>query len=200
MSCRMMSVLAFLLSFGALGAHAQAPQASEIALSNVPHPSGIEWGRAEGVVDASPTDVLAVVYDYSQYAGVFPYFEKSRVLSQRGSDAIVYLEAKILYGASTLWGQVRMTSSSPSPSKRIVEARMMKGKGNIGQLLARWEVTAIEGGQRTHVAFQLLVDPDLPMPDSVVSSEMKKGAGSAFKALRKRVAQRVYASRANTRM
>jgi hypothetical protein len=50
------------------------------------------------------------------------------------------------------------------------------------------------------VAFQLLVDPDLPMPDMVVSSEMKKGAGQAFRALRNRVAQRVYASRANNAM
>ena len=173
-----------------------------IELANVPHPDqGVQWGRAEGVVDARPDDVLTIIHDYAQYAGMFPYFEKSRVLSQRGTDAIVYLEAKVLHGAATLWGQVRMRASSPSPRTHVVEARMMKGKGNIGQLLARWEVTPVEGEQRCFVVFQLLVDPDLPMPDMVISSEMKKGAGQAFRALRKRVAQRAsYASRSNSAM
>jgi hypothetical protein len=40
------------------------------------------------------------------------------------------------------------------------------------------------------VVFQLLVDPDFPMPDMVISNEMKKGAGQAFRALRKRAAER----------
>jgi ribosome-associated toxin RatA of RatAB toxin-antitoxin module len=175
--------------------------AGTIDLSNVPHPEqGVQWGRSEGVLDASPNDVLAILHDYGQYAGIFPYFEKSRVLSQRGSDAIVYLEAKVLHGAATLWSQVRITARSPTPETRVIEARMMKGKGNIGQLLARWEVTGVDGGQKSFVTFQFLVDPDLPMPDMVVSGEMKKGAGQAFRALRTRVAQRVYASRSNNAM
>jgi ribosome-associated toxin RatA of RatAB toxin-antitoxin module len=210
MSCRAVSVLAFILSLGVSVASAQAPASpldaraealkGQVELTNLPHPNGIEWGRAEGVIDAAPNDVLAILNDYSAYAGVFPYFEKSKVLSQRGSDALVYLEAKVLYGASTLWSQVKITARSPTPATRVIEVKMMKGKGNIGNLLARFEVTPIDGGQKTFVAFQFLVDPDLPMPDSVVSSEMKKGAGSAFRALRKKVAQRVYASRSNHAM
>jgi ribosome-associated toxin RatA of RatAB toxin-antitoxin module len=212
MGHRALMLLACLFLATSVPVAAQAQSASDleararalgttIDLANVPHPDqGVEWGRAEGVVEASPADVLAIVYDYAQYAGIFPYFEKSRVLSQRGNDAIVYLEAKVLHGAATLWSQVRMTARSPTPNTRVIEARMMKGKGNIGQLLARWEVTPVDGGQKTFVRFQLLVDPDLPMPDLVISSEMKKGAGQAFRALRTRVAQRVYASRSNNRM
>ncbi len=185
---------------GDLDARAHA-LGTTIDLSNLPHPDqGVDWGRAEGVVDARPADVLAILSDYAQYAGIFPYFETSRVLSQRGSDAIVYLEAKVLNGAATLWSQVKITARSPTPQTRVVEAKMMKGKGNIGQLIARWEVTPVDGGQKTFVAFQLLVDPDLPMPDMVVSNEMKKGAGQAFRALRTRVKQRVYASRSTSSM
>jgi ribosome-associated toxin RatA of RatAB toxin-antitoxin module len=158
------------------------------------------------VIDAHPADVLAILHDYAQYAGLFPHFEKSRVLSQRGTDAIVYLEAKILHGAATLWGQVRMSStasgsSDPTAASHVVEAKMMKGKSNIAQLLARWELTPVDEGRRTKVAFQLLVDPDLPVPDVVVSSEMKNSAGRAFRALRQRASQRaVYAARPNTAM
>ncbi|MEY4510081.1 MAG: hypothetical protein RLZZ450_2203 [Pseudomonadota bacterium] len=185
--------------------HVSAPASGPIALANVPGPTGgVEWGRAEGVIDAHPADVLAILHDYAQYAGLFPHFEKSRVLSQRGTDAIVYLEAKVLHGAATLWGQVRMTSTesgAPDVATHVVEAKMMKGKSNIAQLLARWEVTPVDQGRRTKVAFQLLVDPDLPVPDVVVSGEMKNSAGRAFRALRQRASQRaVYAARPNTAM
>lgn len=160
-------------------------------LSNVREPdSGVEWGRAEGVIDARPDEVLAILSDYAQYAGLFPYFEKSKVLSQRGSDAIVYLEAKVLHGAATLWSQVRMKTTQSSGPAQIVEARMMRGKGNISQLLARWEVTPLAGGTRCYVAFQILVDPDLPLPDLAVNSELRHGAGKAMRALRNRVVQR----------
>jgi ribosome-associated toxin RatA of RatAB toxin-antitoxin module len=174
------------------GAAPAAKPSTSVSLANVPGPDGgVSWGRAEGVIDARPADVLAVLRDYGRYAGLFPYFEKSRVLSQRGSDAIVYLEARVLHGATTLWGQVRMTAAQSSPDLQVVEAKMMKGKGNMAQLLARWEVRPLDAGQRAKVAFQLLVDPDLPVPDMVVSNEMKNSAGMAFRALRKRVAQHV---------
>jgi ribosome-associated toxin RatA of RatAB toxin-antitoxin module len=174
-----------------------------ITLANLPGPTGgVEWGRADGVIDARPEQVLAILQDYAQYAGLFPHFEKSRVLSQRGTDALVYLEAKVLHGAATLWGQVRMSSvAGKTPESHVVEAKMMKGKGNIAQLLARWEIEPVDQGARTKVSFQLLVDPDLPVPDMVVSSEMKTSAGRAFRALQKRADQRnVYAARPNTAM
>ena len=177
-----------------------------VALANLPGPTGgVAWGRAEGVIDAHTDDVLAILHDYAQYAGLFPHFEKSRVLSQRGTDAIVYLEAKVLHGAATLWGQVRMSSThgnaSDGAATHVVEAKMMKGKSNIAQLLARWEIQALDQGLRTRVTFQLLVDPDLPVPDVVVSSEMKNSAGRAWRALQKRASQRaIYAARPNTAM
>jgi len=205
-----MLCLALLAANAGMGSVAAAQDAASrkasqlgetISMGNVSHPeSDVAWGRAEAVVDARSADVLAVLSDYSQYAGMFPYFEKSKVLSQRGGDAIVYLEAKVLHGAATLWSQVRM-SSKLSATTTIVEARMMKGKGNIGQLLARWEITPVAEGQRTLVSFQILVDPDLPIPDALVTDEMRKGAGQAMRALRKRVHQRSsFATRPNHAM
>lgn len=195
-----------LVASSSSGARADAPPvgkaAAAIALGNLPAPNGgVEWGRAVGTIDARVDDVLAVLHDYSRYSGLFPHFEESRVLSQRGTDAIVYLEAKILHGATTLWSQVRIASKSPSPGLHVVEAKMMKGKGNVDELIARWEVRPSADGQQCEVTFQLLVDPDLPVPDMLVSSEMKNSAGRAFRALRSRVAQHAsYAARPNRAM
>lgn len=179
------------LAEGASSQAAPLPGSSAIDIVNVPAPNGgVAWGRAEGILGARMEDVLAVLHDYPRYAGLFPYFEKSRVLSQRGDDAIVYLEAKILHGATTLWGQVRISSQTPTDQKHVVEAKLMKGKGNISQLVARWEVSPV-GNDRSRVVFQLLVDPDLPVPDMVISREMRNGAGQAFRALRRRIGERL---------
>jgi len=187
-------LLALAMSAAASSALADGPTtkpiSAAISLANVPSSDGgVDWGRAEGTIDARLEDVLAVLHDYARYAALFPHFEQSRVLSQRGTDAIVYLEAKILHGATTLWGQVRIGSRSPAPGSYVIEAKMMKGKGNISQLVARWQVQPSADGQSCRVVFDLLVDPDLPVPDVLVSSELKNSAGRAFRALRKRVAQ-----------
>ena len=168
---------------------AESPKA--INLTNVPGPDGgVAWGRAEGVVAARTERVLSVLQDYGHYVGLFPHFQKSKVLSKRGGDALVYLEAEILHGTATLWSQVRMRSRSPEPDHHVVEARKLagRGKGNVAALIARWEISPTEDKQSTHVVFSLLVDPALPVPDALVSYEMKRSAGKAFKALRKRVA------------
>lgn len=201
---RAASILVCVLAVSGLAsASARADEAPTFEVSNVPGPTGgVEYGRVEGVIEASTDEVLAILHDYSKYAGLFPYFQTSKVLSQRGSDAIVYLEAKVLHGAATLWGQVKMHGVAAEDGSEVIDVKMMKGKSNIGEFLARWEITPVDGGQRTKVAFQLLVDPDLPVPDSIVSSEMKKSVSKAFRALRQRADHEaaVYASRTPAQM
>jgi ribosome-associated toxin RatA of RatAB toxin-antitoxin module len=203
---RRVSALLFALFLGSAslsgGFVSSTARAEDYAITNVPGPTeGVEYGRVEGVLDASTEEVLAILHDYSKYAGLFPYFQTTKVLSQRGSDAIVYLEAKVLHGAATLWGQVRMKATPGQNGTEVIDVKMMKGKSNVAEFLARWEITPIDGGERTQVAFQLLVDPDLPVPNSIVSNEMKNSVGKAFRALRKRTVQQpVYASRSTSSM
>jgi hypothetical protein len=59
-------------------------------------------------------------------------------------------------------------------------------KGNVDVLQAVWEVTPLDDG-RTLVAFQIVVDPDLPLPTSLVNSENAKTARMTIRALRERV-------------
>ncbi|HEX5661005.1 MAG TPA: SRPBCC family protein [Polyangiales bacterium] len=188
---RRVSALLLSVFLGSASLSAASARAEDYAITNVPGPSdGVEYGRVEGVLDASTEEVLAILHDYSKYAGLFPYFQTTKVLSQRGGDAIVYLEAKVLHGAATLWGQVRMKATPGQDGTEVIDVKMMKGKANVTEFLARWEITPVDGGERTKVAFQLLVDPDLPVPNALVSNEMKNSVGKAFRALRKRTAER----------
>ena len=147
--------------------------------------SDIRAGEAEGVVDAPIDEVTAVVSDFANYAQFMPHFRQSRVLAQRGTRAMVYMEVGILHDAHRLWAQMRVSSSRDEDGHRVVDARMVEG--NMTAFQARWELTELADG-RTRARFRLMVDPDLPVPDAAVSAENLKFARKSIIALRHRVA------------
>ncbi len=162
---------------------------SSIVSTNTRSESRVQYGVAEAVVNAPMDKVLQVLGDYSNYHEFLPHFEQSRVLSRRNDDAMVYMEATILYGAASLWAQMRLSSSTPKEGERLIEGRMVQG--NMSTFHARWKVTNA-GENRTLVSFQLLVDVDMPVPASLVDEENRKAARSAMKALRRQVAHPRY--------
>jgi ribosome-associated toxin RatA of RatAB toxin-antitoxin module len=151
-------------------------------------PGGVRWGRAVGIVDAPLTDVLSVVENYAGYQTFMPHFKVSKVLSQRGSSALVYMQASLARNTMNLWAQMKVGPRPNEGETRIIEGKMVDG--NMDAMLARWEVTAIDAN-RTLVAFQLLMDPKLPLPDSFVSSENEIATKKTIKALRQVVAERI---------
>jgi ribosome-associated toxin RatA of RatAB toxin-antitoxin module len=144
--------------------------------------SGVEGGRAVGVVNAPFQRVLAAIRDYSSYHEFLPHFRESRVLSSRGSDAIVYLEARVIRETVTLWALMRIRALPSTGEAQVVEGRMLQG--NMGHFTARWELSPLDGGHRTLVTFELLVDPELPMPDAVFTAENVRSARRTIFALR----------------
>jgi ribosome-associated toxin RatA of RatAB toxin-antitoxin module len=151
-------------------------------------PDGVRWGRAVGIVDAPLADVLAVVENYAGYQSFMPHFKVSKVLSQRGTSALVYMQASIAKNTMNLWAQMKIAPKPNEGETRIIEGKMVDG--NMDAMLARWEVTPIDAN-RTLVAFQLLMDPKLPLPDSFVSTENATATKKTIKALRQVLAERL---------
>jgi ribosome-associated toxin RatA of RatAB toxin-antitoxin module len=147
--------------------------------------SNIAWGQAVIVVDRPVDDVLGIVRDYANYVTFMPNFTKSRVLAQRGSRAMVYMEVSVARGAITLWGQLALAERPNDGDTRVVEARLMEG--NVDAFQASFTLRPIDGGSRTEVDFRILVDPDIPLPSSVFSRENERAAGRTVRALRARV-------------
>ena len=158
--------------------------------STLPSQSSVEWGQAAAVVDAPAETVMRIVTDYARYQEFLPHFRRSRVLSRRGNNALVYMQASVIRNTTTLWAQMRVYQRRPRGRTQIVEGRMVEG--NMDQFAARWEVTPLADGQRTLVRFRILVDPDLPFPSSVFTSENVKAARKTMRALRERLAERRY--------
>jgi ribosome-associated toxin RatA of RatAB toxin-antitoxin module len=151
-----------------------------------PYPgTSTEWGRAVAIVDAPFDRVLGVVHDYAGYKDFLPNFETSRVLSKRGSSALIYAQVSVMHGTAKIWAELKITERPGSGATRTIEAKMMKG--NVDLLQAVWEVTPYDAN-RTLVSFQIIVDPDLPLPSSFVNAENMKTARKTIRALRERFA------------
>ncbi len=146
--------------------------------------NGVGSGSAITVVEAPLERVLAVVTDYSKYAEFMPHFTRSRVLSQRGNGALVYMQASAFGDTVTLWVNLRIREHPQSGDTRVIEGVMTDG--NVSAFRARWELTPIDGN-KTIVRFQLLINPDLPFPSSVLTDENVRNARRVVAAVRERV-------------
>lgn len=138
-------------------------------------------GRAQAIVNAPVDKVMSAIFDYGNYAQFLPHFRTSKVLSKRGSNAIVYMEAFFIKNTFKVWIQESFRERASQGSTRVVEGKMLKG--NVDRLDARWEVTPIDKN-RSLVVFQMLLDPDLPLPASIVSEQNTVAARRTIKALR----------------
>ena len=149
--------------------------------------SNISWGQAVIVLDQPIEEVLPIVLDYANYVQFMPNFTKSKVLAQRGTRAMVYMEVSVAKGALTLYGQLNLAERPENGDARVVEAKLLEG--NIDAFSASFTLTPVDGGARTEVDFKIYVDPDIPLPSSIFSRENERAAGRAVQALRARVSE-----------
>jgi ribosome-associated toxin RatA of RatAB toxin-antitoxin module len=147
--------------------------------------SNIAGGRAVIVVDKPLDEVLPVLLDYNNYVDFMPNFTRSKVLAQRGSRAMVYMEVSVARGMYTLYGQLNLKDREGESGTRVVEGRLIDG--NINAFNATFTLTPVKDGTATEIDFSIYVDPDLPLPSSVFSRENERAAGRAVRALRTRL-------------
>lgn len=182
--------IAFFAAISPVSAAADDPyENAEIFTAQLPEAgSSISWGQAVIVVDKPMDDVLPIVRDYANYVDFMPNFTKSKVLAQRGTRAMVYMEVSVARGAITLYGQLNLAERPGSGDARVVEARLLEG--NIDAFSARFTLTPVDGGTRTEIDFKIHVDPDIPLPSSVFSRENERAADRTVRALRERVSEK----------
>lgn len=149
--------------------------------------SNIASGRAVITVDKPVDEVLSVLLDYGNYVRFMPNFTKSRVLAQRGSKAMVYMEVSVAKGMYTLYGQLKLDEQAQDGQSRVVHGTLVDG--NINAFNASFTLTPVNDGAGTEIDFQIYVDPDLPLPSSVFSRENERAAGRTVRALRERIVE-----------
>ena len=140
-------------------------------------------GAARGNVDAPEDVVRGVVLDYKNYASFISRFEKSRVVGRSGDKTDVYLQVPILKGAAKVWAIVRFEPVKQVDGGEIVEGHMVNGKGNVKRLDATWRLKKLDD-TTTQVVLELLIVPDMPVPDSLVVPEVRFAAAKAVEGSR----------------
>jgi len=141
-------------------------------------------GAAKTVVLAPQSAVLTRVTDYSHYSGFIRAFESSRVVGRDGGKTDVYLRVKILKGAAKIWAIVRFDEPKSDGDVTTVSAHLVKG--NVKRLDAFWHLKKT-GNARTELVLELLIIPDLPVPEALVVPEVRDAAGTAVTGVRDEV-------------
>ena len=154
----------------------------EVSRFNVKTPyADMNAGAARVNVDAPEELVRSVVLDYKNYANFMARFEKSQVVGRSGDKTDVYLQVPILKGAAKVWAVVRF-----EPIKQVDGGEVLVGhmvKGNVKRLDATWRLKKLDDTS-TQVALELLIVPDLPVPDSLVVPEVRFAAAKAVEGSR----------------
>jgi ribosome-associated toxin RatA of RatAB toxin-antitoxin module len=115
---------------------------------------------------------------------VLPGFQKSRVLAQTPQGTDVYLQVPILHGAATLWAVTRFTSPTREGNGERVEGKR-NGPANLDDLRATWHFYPVDD-EHTILKLELLLVPRLPLPDSLITSQLAESADDAVRACRDR--------------
>jgi hypothetical protein len=150
-------------------------------------PAGLpdRYGRAQILVNAPIGIVHRIVLDYGHYkeftAGKF---HTSRVIGKSPAGTEVYFQLSVLDGMITLWQVFRFQELKPlARGWAIVEGWYVKG--NIGRGNAAWTLHAVDDN-RTVVTFDLLILPNVPLPQTLLDDGLRNAAGEAVEAVRDR--------------
>ena len=138
-------------------------------------------GAARVNVDAPVDLVRQVVLDYKNYQYFMTRFEKSFVVGRTGDKTDVYLRVPILKGAAKVWAIVRFEPVKLQNGTEVVVGHMIKG--NVKRLDATWRLKKIDD-LTTQVVLELLIVPDMPVPDSLVVPEVRFAAAKAVEGSR----------------
>ncbi|HEX6275321.1 MAG TPA: SRPBCC family protein [Polyangiaceae bacterium] len=143
--------------------------------------SSVDAGAARVLVQAPAATARSVVTDYAKYSQIITRFKSARVVGHSGDKTDVYLEVPILNGAAKIWAIVRFAPPETRGNQQIVRGRLVKG--NVKRLDATWRIETLDE-KKTVLSLELLMVPDLPAPNSMISGELKKAAGKAVNAAR----------------
>ncbi len=143
--------------------------------------SAIDTGGAAIYVNAPIATVRKIVQSYGDYAKMIQPFKASRVLSKKNGVSEVYLEVPVAHGAATVWAVARIGKPVKDGDGEKIVAEYTRG--NVDDFRAVWRLRAVDA-EHTIVRLEVLVDPKLPLPSSMITPELRYAADKAVTAVR----------------
>jgi len=138
--------------------------------------AGLNAGAAKTIVNAPEQVVRGVVTDFGRYDTFISRFRAAKIVGRVGDKTDVYLQVPIMKGTVKIWGVVRFDPPKPSGNDQVITGKLVQG--NVKRLDAVWRIRKVSAEQ-TELRLELLIVPQLPLPDSMVLPELRNAAAKA---------------------
>jgi len=185
------AALAPLLAVFCCGAAALA--ADDIKTWIEPVRAGAPTYCAEGVVDAPPAAVWALVSRCADYVKNMPSISASKELSREGDEqtkftTVCEVAADIPFPFSDLVSVSRATLTVDAKSGSYTrEWTLIRGDYEVND--GSWRLVPVDGGAKTKVTYRIHVKPKLALPDSMIRKTQETRLPQVIQYLRDRTAQ-----------
>lgn len=149
-----------------------------------PFAGGLERGKAIGVFDATPEEVFRVASDYAKWKDYLPRVRGSRVISYTPSQALVEMVADLPWpaGRSEVWARY---TEEKLPGQ-IYRIRFDMVRGSMKKYLGSIYIEPWSPGKAA-LTYQLVAEPGIFAPDSLVNRSVRRTAIGFVNALRQRI-------------
>ncbi|MCC6557634.1 MAG: hypothetical protein IT372_32170 [Polyangiaceae bacterium] len=154
--------------------------------------SPIDTGGAAILVNAPIAEVRKVVTSYGSYQKFLRPFDQSKVLSKRKGVSEVYLQVPILHGAMRIWTVAELSAPVKKGDEEVIVGRFKRG--NVADFRSVWRLRAVDA-DHTVLKLEILVDPNIPVPSSLVTKQLRIAAEKGVTGVRDRAQAAVAAKR-----
>lgn len=140
----------------------------------------------ERIVTASVRRVLDVLTDFDNYTGCVPLVSASHVVRRYGPrSADVFTLLDMPWPVPNRWVVFRVTTAEDESPVRV-SLRMLSGDVRSGEI--DWLLEPLSGG-RTRMRIRMLLDPNLPLPDSWLKGVLDNAPIDMLQAIAERSSQ-----------
>jgi hypothetical protein len=149
----------------------------------VPPGKSDRYGHAEALIAAPPDAVKAKLADFGHYKDLAgPKFKSVKVVDKQGTNTDVYFQLPIMKGIVTIWYITRF----PPPRGDVIEGTYVKG--NIKGMHIAFAVKPGPDEKSSVFVCDLVLQPNVPAPQSALDEELRDACGDAVHSLRRTVA------------
>ncbi len=160
-----------------VGVGAAAPAAADdVTLkSEAVAGSAIPFSIVEGVIDAPPDAVWAVVSRCGDYIKNMPRIAASQELSRTGDELSFTTTCKVTadlpFPFSDLVSVSKAVHTVTPGEKYLRKWTFVSGDYEINE--GSWTLVGLEGGKKTRATYRIRAKPNLPLPDGMIASFSK---------------------------
>jgi len=152
----------------------------------VPPGKSDRYGHAEGLISAPVDIVRAKLLDFGRYKELAgPKFKSVKVVDKQGQNTDVYFQLPIMKGMVTIWYVTRFPPSRSTNTGDVLEGTFVKG--NIKNMHIAFTVRPGPDDKSSVLVCDLVLQPNVPAPQSALDEELRDACGDAINSVRKTI-------------